>query len=135
MNKEFKTIGDIKQNELRIGNMLNYWIEEDKSYHVSFMDWQDLRNISEDEIDFNKWHNPIPLTEDILLKCGFKNADFGLIIITKNKTQINLVGIDGQWSVGLSGPFGLVQPCFVQSLHQLQNLYFALIGNELEITL
>ena len=46
--------------------------------------------------------------------------------------NINNVEFDGQWSVGLSGPFGLVQPCFVQSLHQLQNLYFALTGEELD---
>lgn len=69
---------------------------------------------------------PIQLTEDILLKFGFENS----VAYKKNGLKIGLDGDDiihGQYSVIFEDT--LVK---VKYLHQLQNLYYALTGDELE---
>jgi len=59
----------IKKEELRIGNILNYTTSENEIYKTK-LDWQDLKWISEDQKGFNLVHDPIPLTEEWLLKFG-----------------------------------------------------------------
>lgn len=74
----------------------------------------------------------IPLTEEVLLKCG---ADSNW-----------LIGLGGDHSIGVSLDADYYDNCFIRNfrqkyrllhgikhLHQLQNLYFALTGKELEI--
>lgn len=70
--------------------------------------------------------SPIPLTEEILLKCGleYQRPDFikgSFAIRDFDGGYIYLNGLDG----------GLIY----EYLHQLQNLYFALTGEELEVKL
>ena len=72
---------------------------------------------------------PIPLTEEILLKCGFEkdgldNYVSRYVCIYDNIRSIN-IGING-CDIDLECPL---------YLHQLQNLYFVLIGEELQINL
>lgn len=81
---------------------------------------------------------PIPLTPEILERCGFTKAYESFhdgIVIMNLKVAIRL---DFQWSSEYDKGMGvsnkgedeaLMFPC--QSLHQLQNLYFALAGTEL----
>jgi hypothetical protein len=118
-------------NELRIGNLINYeqtthviteisktmiihcWVKNKKDEYVS-----DFSEIS-----------PIPLTPEILEKCGFEKANdnFGGYLSPLYKVgriRIN----DNEW----------YNSCFyttVKYLHQLQNLIHALTGTELEIKL
>lgn len=87
---------------------------------------------------------PIPLTEEILLKCGFscteesetsKGFSIGENIVTYDYLVYLtwLKSIDGK---GLDPyPFYRNGGHIVKHLHQLQNLYFALIGQELKIEL
>jgi hypothetical protein len=80
--------------------------------------------------------NPIPLTAEILEKAGFK--------LQPQKTSIFLKGRLKLW-LGHNGAIAYLKnedteesyfiPHNPQSLHQLQNLYFALIGEELTINL
>jgi hypothetical protein len=77
--------------------------------------------------------NPIPLTEDILLKCGFKkigtNFENGFLILhgnLKTGTFDFLLNIPNESKYNVT---------VIQHLHQLQNLYFALTNQELEIKL
>jgi hypothetical protein len=119
----------IKPNDLRIGNLLEYYInEEGIEWEASALDWQDLRWCTEANENFNKVHRGIPLTEDWLVKLGF--VKYGVmfhlppltIIFNSEKKQfIVYIGLDESTSY---------YPKFV---HQLQNLYFALTGEELTV--
>ena len=105
--------------ELRIGNLTNfgrvYEIQQDKFYVMDQNDsslssaWADIQ--------------PIPLTEEWLLKFGFENWD-------KNAWQLkNIIGIrkHGEGWLYLSGSLH-VNLFYV---HQLQNLFHALTQTEL----
>lgn len=69
---------------------------------------------------------PIPLTEEILLKCGFEKVREYLHIDNEIVIQKDA---NGYYSHINSGNI------YINSLHQLQNLYFALTGEELQVTL
>ena len=110
--------------ELRIGNYIKYndkIIIVDTIYYDSInMDLQDCDGI---EINLLK---PIPLTEEILLKCGFRKLDKYTFVIGGlfiHSRKLGFVFHLGKRKIILS------------SLHQLQNLYFALTNKELEINL
>ena len=73
---------------------------------------------------------PIPLTEEILLKCGFiidsiNNFEKYPFTIQKSNHYVT------DFLFYKNGDSGVV----IKYLHQLQNLYFALTGKELEINL
>ena len=101
----------MKAEELRMGNYILYQKE-----HIIPCDLIDIELC---EID----RDPIPLTEEILLKCGF----------VKGKMS----------NVFYLGDFEILLPTYfkykdahlikIKHLHQLQNLYFALTGEELII--
>jgi len=121
----------IPVNELRIGN----WYEVDatslteKSYSV-FEDWQQTENYIYD-------CSPIPITPEILGKCGFRivNHIHGYSFYTFDRNVENkkhLPPID--WCENKTLYLGYnVKHC--ESLHQLQNLYFAITGQELNVQL
>jgi hypothetical protein len=109
----------MRTEELRIGN----WVEIDQ--------YGNTRNIiridNGSEIDQVVKLNPSPihLTPDILEKCGFekKIEDFYrsenlTIVLTKDGSNLYFIGIQEI----LNAP---------KYLHQLQNLYYALTGEEL----
>lgn len=110
----------IQANELRIGN----WVEK-------FTDWEDSLGYSPIlPEEFLAIHtkpervNPIPLTEEILLKCGFeKYGDFWYVL---GNIKIE---------VTTRGYFRFSGYVRIYHLHQLQNLIFALTGEELEVEL
>jgi hypothetical protein len=87
--------------------------------------------------------SPIPLTEEILLKCGFEHetmyivknlylkdyGDFYFVLDENNgyyHVKLSNHGFEHEKQVGLG---------IIKHLHQLQNLYFALTNQELEIKL
>lgn len=76
---------------------------------------------------------PIPLTEELLVKAGFKKH-LDTIFIHWSKEggmfEISTREPNGSYGLWVNGTIG----CF-QYLHQLQNLYFALTGTELTIKL
>ena len=143
----------IKANELRIGN----WVSVDgKSIQVESINEDGInQEISsgwygswdtEYEGRFYDWHKdesrtvqPIPITEDILIKCGFEEIDGDkmfpyfqkriTMVLDEYKFDISTRG-DNEWrwiEGNVNVPF-----CY---LHQLQNLYFSLTGEELKIEL
>lgn len=75
--------------------------------------------------------SPIPLTPEILASCGFKDGYFELPFGNKlcigSSNNGEYVAYFGEQVVTLSK--------YYKYLHQLQNLYFALTGEELEIKL
>ena len=98
--------------------------------------------------DFNhdkRVKEPIPLTEDILLKCGFSKV-IGSINEKYRKDvgafyfQIVLMNDNKSYNVRLSNHrveegTDIVGIGIIHHLHQLQNLYFALTNQELTVTL
>jgi hypothetical protein len=116
----------MKSNELRTGNLLNYDTAEGETLPTK-IDWQDLKWLSEDEKGFNLVHSPIPITEEWLLKFGFVSNPYKdtyekmYVVINCNKTS-------GELELYLDA-----LPIDIYHVHQLQNLYFALTGEELTI--
>lgn len=70
--------------------------------------------------------NSIPLTEELLLKCRFVKRKWGDAIVYYH----SLLELDTRFCLN-----GVDYNIKVKSLHQLQNLYFDLVGEELEIDL
>ena len=122
----------IQPNELRLGNLLRDKVSKTELKIIELAE-KDIVTYVIDRSKFpleKGWSlEPIPLTEEILLKCGLK-------LITERTKNYMLKGISGE-------------PCFhfnknntvscykanIKYLHQLQNLYFALTNQELNITL
>jgi len=116
----------MEANELRIGNYVycNFTTNQpDKIYKINCVDF-DIINTKDGNMENYK---PIPLTEDILLECGF---EFDGLFYSKGKFVLG--NIDNYYflCIDRSTPFK-----HFQYIHQLQNLYFALTGNELTVTL
>lgn len=102
--------------ELRIGNLVNTPMGEFK-----------IRGIDLDENNFkDNCFDPIPLTEEWLLKMGFEKTRFGF---WSNKIIIRNSVID-TFRFRASDSIGHID---VNHVHTLQNLYFALVEEELTL--
>ena len=118
----------IKANELRIGNKVDYYgnivtINYINDTDVGFSDYVPFDYPLFDDI------NPIPITEEWLLRVGFKNDDDGynlgldnVLVIEFIEDYAQLATIEGGFSTGID----------IHYIHQLQNLYYALTGEELK---
>lgn len=113
----------MKVSELRIGNLIQI------SDKIITMDAKIFHAVIHGFNDYNP--EPIPLTADWLVKFGFKDS------------RILLPG-DGEFEIRIHGGTFHIWPTDGQTesynyrnhinyLHQLQNLYFALTGEELTI--
>ena len=116
----------MKASELRIGNLI---MEE-----VGIRNYN-IIPVSIHLVTFRKVnHNifkPIPLTEEWLLKFGFKNHLDTIWIHWSKESglfQISTRLPQGSYGLWINGTMG----CF-EYVHQLQNLFFALTGEELTI--
>jgi len=135
----------MNSRELRIGNFLNY--DTGEGVELAVIDWQDLKWISENDGSFNKDHSPIPLTEEWLLRFGFERSECGKICVKKyylnrvpeKEYSIELMIFSDHiacWVSSLELESNYVEEIMtkpIHYLHQLQNLYFALTGEELTI--
>lgn len=128
---------EIKANELRIGNWVAVGENQSTVTTISYDLVHLMGNMITNRVD---QVDPIPLTPEILEKSGFElwkdkktlSIEFengNTIIITD--TEIFLGGYDS--STGGQGFTMEVKN--VQCVHQLQNLYFALTSEELNIKL
>lgn len=140
----------IKAEELRIGNKI-FW--KDKFMCTVAAIHNDKIHIFSDD-NVSGWSfgldyfEPIPLTPEILEKCGFeKESDLGdMIYYQENKKKgygvcFNHEEIEfyyyrkkGATDDTLIEVIIYDQP-YMQYLHQLQNLYFCLVGEELKVNL
>jgi hypothetical protein len=120
----------MKANELRIGNWVKHpaavWSHRTEVQGYGYVEFQweehDWAGIAECTINLEDV-KPIPLTEEWLLKFGFEYSD--------------LNGDSGLWKIppfqiyGKYNQFLYDYRLDVNYVHQLQNLYFALTGEEL----
>ena len=129
----------MKAQHLRIGNFLRYtahhYLKEERRGKV-------FRVIPDDIVFLSDTGNvpfvePIPLTPEIFEKCGFKKSKYDESYLFLNNDGSIVIETDGSIAVGDDpskiGWASAAQVC--SFLHQLQNLYFALTGQELEVKL
>ena len=121
----------MKANELRIGNWVYSGIDSKQPIKVPPIM---IAQLSKNE---DKEHNikPIPITEDWLLRFGFELNNIRVKFWTEDRYP--------QWSLKVLkikknnvGDFMLDGFGFflhIKHIHQLQNLYFALTGEELKL--
>lgn len=109
----------IQANELRIGN----WYNQFGNFHQA--SWTTIKDLSEAP-ESQIWCKPIPITPEILDKCGFVfNSSLNSYELGKYSFRYGMIFYDGYRCSELNFKY----------LHQLQNLYYALTGEQLEINL
>lgn len=125
----------MEAKELRIGNYAQQFLginDDGAEYKEIIIEANDIYRIS-------GWENndiePIPLTEEWLLKLGLKEVNNGLSIKCLNY----YLDFDNETGLFLmESPENLEKAIMdlshIKYVHQLQNLYFALTGEELTIS-
>lgn len=103
---------------IKEGSILRFMLEKLETEYFSF-------NGNFDLVDM---FSPIPLTEEILLKCGFEKAGIYYCMGGNEDGGIVLKLNDSMYYPIITS-FGIP----IKYLHQLQNLHFALTGKELEV--
>lgn len=124
----------IQPQELRIGNWVNvsgntidtYQTSKPKQVSIEFLNAIKIEN-DERPDGILTWFSPIPLTPEILEKCGFVKYE---PMMYRLKEGWHWIAVDTN-SLYINGK----QVVLIEYLHQLQNLYFALTGEELTINL
>lgn len=130
----------VTDKDFRIGNLINYRIvdkmdERQEWLEVSEIDYDDLRIFGIKD-KMNNDYQPIPLTEYWIKKLGFfcygkKRNWFDIDISKGYEMSINT---DGKISIGQNGNWTSLN--FINKIeyvHQLQNIYHALTGSDLQI--
>jgi hypothetical protein len=117
----------MEAKELRIGNIFGFGEMIHEATH-----W-DIRNLRVQELkgENSLTYKPVPLTEEWLLKFGFETSKWD-----DNNSLRKMIGSNDYTIVFYSNDIceiGGVITKKIEFVHQLQNLYFALTGEELTI--
>jgi hypothetical protein len=116
----------LNAQELRIGNYIKY--EDGSVEHVSELVLTADHHLIN---DMTGAYSPLPLTKDLLVKLGFTltGVSFATLYTSPDsRIVIKFEGVD-ETPVFFQG----VCIAWVKYVHQLQNLYFALTGEELTL--
>lgn len=80
---------------------------------------------------------PIPLAEELLLKCGFKRAFYGfhngIELYRMSFIFDEIVETKNEWFLSMNHGKNAITCSPIRYIHQLQNIYFDLIGEELKV--
>jgi hypothetical protein len=109
----------MKASELRIGNIVRYGANNRVLDAELFLQL----------LKYTTPFDPIPLTEERLLKFGFEHEDDYLELQINEHLSIIYVGY---LALMIDGVIIQVNNTNSDKVHQLQNLYFALTGEELK---
>jgi len=110
----------MKPNELRIGNWIQFRYTE-TPVRITLGDF--VREYNDEHLED---YEPIPLTEEWLLKFGFEN--YSMNLDEDGFTHVDVSFLSGGVEVYIND---MIYP-HIKHVHQLQNLYFALTGEELQ---
>lgn len=115
----------IQAKELRVGNRVEVYNSVTDKTTIHEIDIFDFRDI---EASSHLFYKPILLNEEWLLKFSFIALDDSYFYkITKDNCEINFDLVDG---LVRHDSHGLI--C-IKYVHQLQNIYYALTGDDLII--
>jgi len=142
---KFKTKNYMKASELRIGNLLEFTngIQPTKVVTVGRRFFSSAAIEKEDgDFEITPYYRPIEITGNWLMKNGFVNHNNN--IYSKPFNDLNLKKLvvyktddrATKWGVGFADYYtGKEQsellPTEIQYVHQLQNLWYFLVGSEL----
>lgn len=117
----------MKASELRIGNLVS---NMNPRHNDSILTIESIGDNHEVNMFYRKYLlselEPIPLTEEWLLKFGFVKHKTTDIYPTFAKQMFN-------WNDGILYIIGYGFMNHIKHVHQLQNIYFALTGEELVV--
>ena len=125
-------------HDLKCGNILNYDTAEGEIL-PTVIDWQNLKWLTEDPKGFNLVHSGIELTNENLLKLGFKlypsgymcldivDDKFYISIGLKHDKEPNLIMDNGENALN-------VDLKKIRYVHDLQNFYYCLTGVMLSLS-
>jgi hypothetical protein len=126
----------MKASELRIGNLVIYSNGSILFKVISISEFGiDIENeVEKTYIEYDEFE-PIPLTEEWLLKFGFirHHADYANDVIYIKNVPDNIEFEWGVYPFELGSGFVINNSQKLNYVHQLQNLYFALTGEELVV--
>ena len=121
----------MKVEELRVGNFVQTL--KSNFFDGDVLDWS---------LDMFYWvaecvysiedFKPIPLTEEVLLDCGFEFIDGFMTLKMDNESGAIFVFYHGNILRLFCRSGFMLSHNSLKHVHQLQNLYFALTGQELE---
>ena len=123
----------LSAKDLRIGNIIQ---KNGKIHYTNIFTIRDIKNLSIDDTDN---FEPIPLTEEWLLKAGFNYKNYHPTTIGSTNVFGSGLYISQMISNGFSLVFQTDKKSFyfefsdryIKYVHELQNLYFSLTGSEL----
>jgi hypothetical protein len=127
----------INQNELRIGNILNFAFKESDPISIVTVDTiyrEDLGYTHEDGTGKMplKYFSGIPLSLEWLERMGFKESVF---TIGLGNIRGFFSAANGGSAVCLRDMNSNTQSRYLTTVHDIQNLYYALTGKEIPIQL
>ena len=125
----------IQASELRIGNLLEFsnMIEPSKIITVGRRFFSSA-SIEKEDGNFNvsNYYIPIPITEEWLIKLGFKESDDNFMKIKTRKRSVYLeINLKDKRTLLFNNNHYYNDIYHVKYVHQLQNLYFSLTQEEL----
>jgi hypothetical protein len=125
----------IQPNELRIGNWVNVTHVHFKETEIDTIKIDDLVRIFTNVPTYD--YTPIPITEEWLLKLGFERTYLSEFRTKYTHKDTHCIGYDLPYILDKSDEGFTWYGRYVKDIkyiHQLQNLYFSLIGEELTLS-
>jgi len=121
----------MKANEIRIGNYVDC---VNKRHNEKYIEIESV-TCEKINVEFREYSlsdcKPIPLTEDWLLKFGFMtNGNYWTNLVI----DLDYITQEDYFEYEIQFPFLDWVKRDLKYVHQLQNLYFALTGEELTLT-
>ena len=119
-------------HDLKCGNILNYDTGEE-GIAPTVIDWQDLKWLTENPDDFNKYHSPKPLTEDVLKQFGAMDNN-GNYLWLLGDIELSWITTDEYFELEYQTPNLSWRILPMRYVHELQNLYYCLTGEMLSLS-
>ena len=113
---------EINTKDFRIGNYYNQFGNTEK------VSWSTLKTLEESTTE-QLWFKPIPLTEEVLLKCGFEKKKWDNIFSIYSEAKNCFIEIE--YDIYANVCVIKDVEFNIKHLHALQNLIHALTGEEL----
>lgn len=131
----------MKAPELRIGNLIEAISPSSWLYHAGQIQVEEITqfgvNLSSGDHTVYEWDNirPIPLTEEWLTQFAFEKDEDGFFILEIGRKSFSISPNEDNHVV-YRHDIGLSYTSIhngLEYVHQLQNLYYALTGEELQL--